>query len=195
MGRFVIQEDQPFIGHGQVTWSVWDSMMSSFDGTRYVDDPVAVGLSSLFAAESLVRSLDRLTVVPKQPQQTDEDIYRPSSPPFSPRVQEIMAQRRASYAHPQDNHELTARLWCEWINASRRYRKQRGDFLDMTAEDVCVLNILQKLSRLAWGTHDDSLMDIVGYVECIAMLGTGQRNRNPSTEENEDESSQNGSEG
>ena len=95
-----------------------------------------------------------------------------SSESFVDQIKAIMAERSDSYAHPQDNHQLTAHLWGLWTGAAAKSGHKA-----MTAEDVCIYNILQKLSRLAHGTHDDSLLDIVGYCENISMLAEDQRNR------------------
>jgi hypothetical protein len=56
------------------------------------------------------------------------------------------------------------------------YLRQRNPNITLTPEDVCMFNILQKAARLAAGTHDDSLIDIAGYVENIAQLLPEQRN-------------------
>ena len=41
----------------------------------------------------------------------------------------------------------------------------------LDAQDVCVFNILQKLSRFANRRTDDSVTDIIGYALNIAMCG------------------------
>ena len=41
---------------------------------------------------------------------------------------------------------------------------------------LCMLNVLQKASRLADGTKDDSWLDIAGYTENVGMLRRDQRN-------------------
>lgn len=90
---------------------------------------------------------------------------------FAAQVLEIVRNRGGDYGTPADNHELTATLWTEWL--SRRF----GQTVIFTAEDVVMLNILQKCSRLANKTKDDSYLDICGYVENVAMLRKDQRNR------------------
>lgn len=104
-----------------------------------------------------------------------------SSPSFVDRIKETMASRRSEYAHPQDNHQLTADLFELWWKAKCQYRLERDQYgpggrMPFTAEDICIFNIFQKLSRIAFATHDDSLLDIVGYAENIAMLAQEQRN-------------------
>lgn len=102
-----------------------------------------------------------------------------SSESFVNRTAATISRRRSDYAHPQDNHQLTADLVQAWIHHSSRAMEQGRRPRYVTAEDVCIFNILQKLSRLAHGTHDDSLLDIVGYVENISMLRCDQRNVPP----------------
>lgn len=94
----------------------------------------------------------------------------PPPPGFAERIVELVKNRGSDYAHPSDNHQLTADLWSAW--ASRRL----GVSVSFSAEDVCVLNVLQKLSRLAHVTKDDSWLDVLGYGENVAMLRSDQRN-------------------
>lgn len=89
---------------------------------------------------------------------------------FAAKVLDTVRNRGSTYGHPQDNHQLTADLYSSW--ASRRF----GQEIRFTPEDVCILNILQKMSRVAFATHDDSLLDVAGYAENIGMLRKDQRN-------------------
>jgi hypothetical protein len=96
----------------------------------------------------------------------------PPPPPTAPTgaadllksAQEIVnGDRQRDYGHPAENHACTARLWAAYI-----YRRATANNVDysftFTSEDVCALNILQKISRLAnTPTHTDSLRDIIGY--------------------------------
>lgn len=98
--------------------------------------------------------------------------YR-SGEPLAERVVATTAERRGEYAHPSENHGLTAQLWGHWLSSRLRTR------IDLTAEDVCMLNMLQKASRLANGTHEDSLLDVQGWIENVPMLEEDQRNSSP----------------
>jgi hypothetical protein len=103
--------------------------------------------------------------------QAVEAQFRESVPGgFSPRVTELVRERGSDYGTPADNHQLTADLWSLWLS------RKLGREVKFTAEDVCHFNILQKQSRLAFKTKDDSCFDIAGYVENIAMLRAEQRN-------------------
>lgn len=90
---------------------------------------------------------------------------------FAAQVTQTVRNRGSDYGHPSTNHQLTADLWSAYL--SRRLGKE----VRVTAEDVCMLNVLQKSSRLADGTKDDSWLDIAGYTENVAMLRPDQRNR------------------
>lgn len=90
---------------------------------------------------------------------------------FASQVLNIVTSRGSTYGTPSENHQTTADLWSAWL--TRKFKTQTT----LTAEDVCLLNILQKVSRLASKTKDDSLLDIAGYVENIGMLKTEQRNK------------------
>ena len=73
--------------------------------------------------------------------------------------------RQSDYGHPHENHGCTAALMAAYL--CRKYgRDQRFDALD-----VCVFNVLQKVSQLAnTPDHHDSLVDICGYVRNYEMV-------------------------
>lgn len=89
---------------------------------------------------------------------------------FASQVTQTVRNRGSDYGHPSENHQLTADLWNAYL--SRRLGRE----VRMSAEDVCMLNVLQKASRLADGTKDDSWLDIAGYTENVGMLRREQRN-------------------
>ena len=89
-------------------------------------------------------------------------------------VARVLKERRTDYAHPAENHQLTADLLSAWLT------HRTGQAINLSAEDVCAMNVLQKLARLAHVTKDDSWLDVVGYAENVAMLDPGQRNCAPS---------------
>ena len=67
--------------------------------------------------------------------------------------------RQDWYGHPMDNHSCTA----EMIGAYIRRRQQHPSFTGLDAYDVCLMNVLQKVSRLAHDRRRDGLVDIAGY--------------------------------
>lgn len=80
----------------------------------------------------------------------------------------VSQNRRDAYGSPAQNHGATADLFSAYLK--RRY----GSHMiapTMDAQDVCVFNICQKISRLAnTPGHQDSLIDIAGYAANIAEL-------------------------
>ena len=72
----------------------------------------------------------------------------------------IHGARNQTYGHPLENHGLTARYWSVYLGK------------EVTAEDVCFLNILQKISRSQHGVdlNRDSLVDIAGYAGNVEMI-------------------------
>ncbi len=82
-------------------------------------------------------------------------------------AQEIIhGDRNRDYGHPLDNHECTGGMMSWYLK-----RKYPGGKWTLDAEDVCVFNILQKVSRLAnTPGHRDSLMDIAGYAGNVEMV-------------------------
>lgn len=78
----------------------------------------------------------------------------------------VNGDRQQSYGHPRDNHECTAELWNAYIN-----RREIGYHKGFDAYDVCMLNILQKISRLANSRERDGLVDIAGFAANAEMVG------------------------
>lgn len=94
----------------------------------------------------------------------DTIIWRDTPPDVLKVASEIVdGSRKTTYGHPVDNHERTAELWNAFLlGKDESYR--------ITAQDVCIMNILQKVSRLAHSIHRDSLIDICGYARNIEII-------------------------
>lgn len=75
----------------------------------------------------------------------------------------VHGERNEAYGHPLDNHGLTARYWQVYLSSGIK---------EVTAEDVCFLNILQKIARSQNGVDKnlDSLTDIAGYAANVEMI-------------------------
>jgi len=63
----------------------------------------------------------------------------------------VCGDRASSYGTPQENHGRTAAMWSAYLG------------VEVTAADVCALNILQKLSRERNRPKHDNRVDIAGY--------------------------------
>jgi len=98
----------------------------------------------------------------------------------------VNGDRRRDYGHPRDNHGCTAALWRAYL-LRRGNALEAGGCVSVDAYDVCMLNILQKISRAANRRTDDTLVDIVGYALNAAMVQdatlTGGKNRQKETNE------------
>ena len=83
-------------------------------------------------------------------------------------IQEIVTERGASYGPPAENHARTAGLWSAYLRA----RASGSSALALTPDDVCFLNILQKIARSLSdaGPSPDTLLDIAGYAKNIELL-------------------------
>lgn len=83
-------------------------------------------------------------------------------------AQLVDGDRQDAYGHPSVNHACTAALW-------EAYLTRRGDserpWQGIDAYDVCLLNILQKVSRLAHSRTRDGLVDIAGFARNAEMVG------------------------
>lgn len=78
----------------------------------------------------------------------------------------VDGDRGRDYGHPLDNHTTTADLFHTFLQ-----RKYGAKCPGLTAEDVCIANILQKVARLANSPdHIDSLVDIAGYARNYQMI-------------------------
>lgn len=74
------------------------------------------------------------------------------------------SDRQRDYGHPYDNHTTTAMMWSAYMS------RKLGIVMVFDATDVCVLNILQKLSRHANSPKRDNLVDVAGYARNAEMV-------------------------
>lgn len=70
----------------------------------------------------------------------------------------VYGPRRRDYGHPQENHQRTAALWSAYLGTP------------VSPVQVCVCNILQKISRMHTRLTRDSLVDVIGYALNIAIV-------------------------
>lgn len=85
----------------------------------------------------------------------------------------IHGDRQNDYGHPTDNHGRTALLWIKYIEG-----KYNID-VPLDPEDVCFMNILQKIGREMHRKTRDGITDIAGYAGNIEMI----RDREKSVED------------
>ena len=71
----------------------------------------------------------------------------------------VTGDRNDSYGHPAANHGRTAALWSAYLG------------VEVTAGVVCVLNVLQKLSRERHQPGRDNRVDAVGYLVNLEACG------------------------
>lgn len=72
--------------------------------------------------------------------------------------------RQKAYGHPSDNHLITSLMWTAFL----RDKLRDGEALN--SRDVCMLNILQKVSREAHDEKEDNLVDIAGFARNAEQL-------------------------
>jgi hypothetical protein len=77
----------------------------------------------------------------------------------------VHGPRGDDYGHPLDNHSRTAALWSTYLAR------------EVTPEDVCMLNILQKVSRAMNSITRDTLVDVAGYAANIEMVQAERERR------------------
>jgi hypothetical protein len=83
----------------------------------------------------------------------------------------VAGPRSRYYGHPLDNHGRTAAL-------VRAYLKARfGIDLDVTEEDVCWMNVLQKIARDMNAPVEDGPVDVAGYAANVAEIRSTRERR------------------
>lgn len=65
--------------------------------------------------------------------------------------------RREAYGHPADNHTRTAMMWTAYLG------------INVTPRMVCMLNMLQKISRDRHSAQHDNLVDLAGWARNAEM--------------------------
>lgn len=76
----------------------------------------------------------------------------------------VLGPRQEDYGPPGQNHRCTADLWSAFLS------RTTGRPIAISPDDVCNMNILQKISREANSHKDDNDVDIIGYALNKAMM-------------------------
>lgn len=77
---------------------------------------------------------------------------------LSEAYQIVHGKRGEDYGAPLDNHSRTAAFWSTYLG------------MTITPEQVCFLNMLQKISRSMNALTRDSLVDLAGYAANVEMV-------------------------
>lgn len=73
-------------------------------------------------------------------------------------IETVNGQRRQDYGDMRESFQRIACLWSAYLG------------VPVSQYDVAKMMILLKVSRSKTNNHRDSLVDIIGYTECIAQL-------------------------
>lgn len=109
------------------------------------------------------------------PPTTEELLGEPESV-LSEAARLVDGDRQAAYGHPAKNHGCTAELWTAYLRRRCSATKtiEIGEpvvnIIELDAFDVCMLNILQKVSRLAHSRQRDGLVDLAGFARNAEMV-------------------------
>lgn len=79
----------------------------------------------------------------------------------------INGDRNVQYGDPNADFNCTAQLWDTYLD--RVYARQKSDdqFVGITGQDVAIMMILLKVSRIGWSPDKaDHWLDIAGYAAC-----------------------------
>lgn len=85
-------------------------------------------------------------------------VQQPSSSILTEAARAVDGPRRDDYGSPHNNHTRTAAMWSAYLGVT------------VTAEQVCFMNILQKVSRAANRVTRDTLVDIAGYARNVELV-------------------------
>ncbi len=75
----------------------------------------------------------------------------------------VHGQRREAYGSPLSNHSRTAEFWTVYVESAMK----KGY---LSAEDVCYMNIMQKIARSLEKDKRDNGVDIVGYALNVELI-------------------------
>lgn len=78
----------------------------------------------------------------------------------------VYGDRELDYGHPADDMLQVAYMWTGYLRA----RGLLGDHQRLEAADVPMMMLDIKRSRLMYGYHRDSVIDIAGWAECLARI-------------------------
>ena len=70
--------------------------------------------------------------------------------------------RNKQYGSPYDNHTQTAEMVSSYLKSKL--------VEPLTPEDVCIIQILVKISRNSFASKRDNIVDIAGYARNIEMI-------------------------
>ena len=73
-------------------------------------------------------------------------------------AKKIVYEGGSAYDQPEDNFEITAKLWSAYLGNP------------IQPEDVGMMMILMKVASERYMRKKDNLVDIAGYAECVARL-------------------------
>ena len=92
-------------------------------------------------------------------------------------IEGMVNARGASYGPPKENHDRTAMLWSAYFRAKyKQYPDMDAAGLaeNIDRDDVCFLNILQKIARCQSEAgvkgNEDGIKDIQGYAENLLIM-------------------------
>lgn len=88
-------------------------------------------------------------------------------------IRDMVKERGAAYGPPNENHERTAMLWSAYFRAKYKYYPAAARW-NVDRDDVCFLNILQKIARCLSEAgpkgNEDGIRDIQGYAENLLVM-------------------------
>jgi hypothetical protein len=93
----------------------------------------------------------------------------------------VYGDRQRYYGHPLDNHQRTADYWTVRMRHKLLMLGVPEEFVarfEVTAEEVCYMNIEQKLSRAYVNPDGDTNVDIAGYAENVPRIRRERERRN-----------------
>ncbi len=87
--------------------------------------------------------------------------------------------RNHDYGEPIENHRRTMKFWKDYLDEI--YLRRTGFYIEfpLTEEDICWLNILQKIAREIQLPKRDNKVDTAGWARNVEMIEDGRQEEVP----------------
>lgn len=86
----------------------------------------------------------------------------------------VNGDRQRTYGHPINHHTTTAQLWSSYLTRVMDPHGEGPVEVVVRPQDVSILMVLDKVSRIAGGDKVDNLTDVAGYAQVHAKVRARQ---------------------
>lgn len=86
----------------------------------------------------------------------------------------VNGDRQRTYGHPINHHTTTAELWSSYLTRVNDPKGEGPCEVVVRPQDVSILMVLDKVSRIGGGDKVDNVLDIAGYAQVHAKVRAKQ---------------------